>query len=233
MDNEKNEGKELNIAPVYEAFLDQEDKKPKKVGSGIVIGKYKAFYLLVFILPYLLLIYNNFWVNVFLATYAFVITLISIIIIEEFKKEMIYKINPFDFVWHQFTFFVNFILHSSFIFYTLFLINNNFFKGNLLADSNIIDFLYFSVVTITTVGYGDIFPNSIFVKLTVIYELGFGLWFLVTVLPTAISLQTERLFQLSTANEKLNNEIENAIKDKRWKVVVPFGTQKKEDESKN
>ena len=232
MNDKNNKDVPPNLDSVYRAFLDQEDKRPPKVGSGIITGKYKVFYLLIFILPYILLLFNNFWLNILMVVYALVVTVFSIIIIDEFKKEMIYKINPFDFVWHQFTIFINFIIHSSFIYYIQFLINNDFFKGNVTSSSNILDFLYFSVVTITTLGYGDIYPNSMLVKLTVIYELGFGLWFLVTVLPTAISLQTERLFQLSTAKKKLNDEIEKGLKEKRWEVVVPFDDSQKNNEKK-
>jgi len=40
--------------------------------------------------------------------------------------------------------------------------------------SSIIDALYFSVVTITTVGYGDILPQTHLAKLVCIYELAVG-----------------------------------------------------------
>lgn len=39
---------------------------------------------------------------------------------------------------------------------------------------NLFDFIYFSVVTITTLGYGDIIPNSSLVKLFIMTESIFG-----------------------------------------------------------
>ncbi len=46
------------------------------------------------------------------------------------------------------------------------------FKENMhiKQDHNIFDFMYFSVVTITTLGYGDILPNSRLVRLFVMIE---------------------------------------------------------------
>lgn len=40
---------------------------------------------------------------------------------------------------------------------------------------NILDFLYFSLITVTTVGYGDIVPSHTFVRLLVLLQVLFGL----------------------------------------------------------
>ena len=48
-------------------------------------------------------------------------------------------------------------------------------RGNMFFSS--IDFLYFSAVTITTLGYGDILPNSNIVRLLVMMEALFGVFF--------------------------------------------------------
>jgi voltage-gated potassium channel len=39
----------------------------------------------------------------------------------------------------------------------------------------LLDFLYFSAITITTVGFGDIVPNSQFVRFVVIVETLLGI----------------------------------------------------------
>ncbi|MBZ6459142.1 potassium channel family protein [Pseudomonas fluorescens group sp.] len=50
------------------------------------------------------------------------------------------------------------------------------------------DAIYFSFVTITTVGYGDIYPVTMPAKIMVVLEVLLGLLFLVIMLATAISI---------------------------------------------
>ena len=47
---------------------------------------------------------------------------------------------------------------------------NNHIKKEIKLDKNIgiIDFIYFSSITTTTIGYGDIIPNSTFVRIIII-----------------------------------------------------------------
>ena len=65
------------------------------------------------------------------------------------------------------------------IIYRILAKNNNHFKG-LTADSPLLDFLYYSITTQTTVGYGDITPISrvskilAMLQMSIIY-LGIGL----------------------------------------------------------
>lgn len=54
------------------------------------------------------------------------------------------------------------------------------------------DAIYFSLVTITTLGYGDILPMNIYAKLLVMFELVIGMWFLITTIPIAISVQKDK-----------------------------------------
>ena len=49
------------------------------------------------------------------------------------------------------------------------------FDPNLAHAPSILDFLYFSVITVTTVGYGDILPAHTFVRLLVLFQVLFGL----------------------------------------------------------
>ena len=70
----------------------------------------------------------------------------------------------------------NMLQHSiNFIDYDYNMINDNF---NLIETNGIryplIDFLYYSAVTITTTGYGDILPNSTIIRTLVMFETFFG-----------------------------------------------------------
>ncbi len=49
------------------------------------------------------------------------------------------------------------------------------------------DFFYFSTVTQTTVGYGDMLPNRTAVRITVIFQVLFGILFLVVVINLSVS----------------------------------------------
>jgi len=40
---------------------------------------------------------------------------------------------------------------------------------------SVVDFIYFSFVTVTTLGYGDIVPNSTLIRLVVVGQIVFGL----------------------------------------------------------
>jgi len=50
-----------------------------------------------------------------------------------------------------------------------------------------LDFLYFSTITISTVGYGDILPNSTIVRVVVIFEILLGQFLLVFFLSMTLS----------------------------------------------
>src|SRR5258707_2187341 len=49
------------------------------------------------------------------------------------------------------------------------------------------DFFYFSTVTQTTVGYGNMLPNRTAVRITVIFQVLFGILFLVVVINLSVS----------------------------------------------
>ncbi len=47
--------------------------------------------------------------------------------------------------------------------------------SDITGKASIIDFIYFSFVTVTTVGYGDIVPRHTFVRLLVLMQVFFGI----------------------------------------------------------
>jgi len=163
------------LDPVHKAFFDQELNKSPKMGTGYIAGKWKFIIaMLVLILPYLLLLIDSLLVQKILFTYSLFLSIYYVIVVKA-NKELIFNINPFDYVWFQFTNFIGFVINISFTYYTLFFIQPDSFRGLISNQTTFIDFIYYSMVTITTLGYGDIVPNSLLTKILVIYELGFGL----------------------------------------------------------
>ena len=69
----------------------------------------------------------------------------------------------------------------------------NLFQGGAFAVTNptsfkYFDFLYFSLITITTVGYGDITPSHMVSKAVVMTEIMFGATFVILLFTMLISL---------------------------------------------
>ena len=47
--------------------------------------------------------------------------------------------------------------------------------SDISESASIIDFIYFSFVTVTTVGYGDIVPRHTFVRVLVLFQVLFAI----------------------------------------------------------
>lgn len=92
------------------------------------------------------------------------------------------------------------------IFGLLIYISDIFIKVNLynINDMSIFDAIYFSIITITTVGYGDIHPIHWYSKLVIIAEITIGVWFLITLIPIMISLKKENAMHLSNIEYKID-----------------------------
>ena len=63
------------------------------------------------------------------------------------------------------------------IYYLMYISHQGCFSlpSDIAGKASIIEFIYFSFVTVTTVGYGDIVPNHTFVRLIVLIQVLFGL----------------------------------------------------------
>ena len=214
---------EIKNDDILEAFFAQSG--PEKVGKGYIEGKWKSIFLLALLLPYLLLLFNSTTLNWVLLAYGVLVIIITVLFISVFKEAMMHEINPFDFVFFQFSIFGLAVLQFSFLFYIFYLNDTSNYRGN-IEELNIIDFIYYSVVTVSTLGYGDIVPISKAVKLTVVAELIYGMWFLVTIIPIAVSLQAERMAHLALKRTELNNKIKQGIKDGTLKFEGSFETKK-------
>jgi hypothetical protein len=73
------------------------------------------------------------------------------------------------------------------IHYKLFRLNCDAYHVENLTDYPYIDFLYFSVVTVTTLGYGDISPASVIPKLLSIVQVITGWIYIVFIIAFTIS----------------------------------------------
>jgi len=56
---------------------------------------------------------------------------------------------------------------------------NELIVFNIKSNMDIVDYWYFSVATITTLGYGDLYPETVIGKVAVITQALFGIWLLV------------------------------------------------------
>ncbi len=69
-------------------------------------------------------------------------------------------------------------LAMSGVYYNVFSLQLECFSmpGDISTSPSIVDFIYFSFVTVTTVGYGDITPLHTFVRVLVLFQVLFGLY---------------------------------------------------------
>jgi voltage-gated potassium channel Kch len=74
------------------------------------------------------------------------------------------------------------------------------------AEANAVDYLYFSLVTITTVGYGDLTPASDVGRITAVFEAVLGQLYLITV----VALVVQNLGQQSRIGMRMQEELEEA-----------------------
>lgn len=77
-------------------------------------------------------------------------------------------------------------------------ISNCAFNISNNCNNIFVDFFYFNIVTIATVGYGDISPKSVLAKIICSFEIVFG----VVVLATVLSLIVGRVQSLATLKEE-------------------------------
>lgn len=159
------------------------------------------FILLVFV-PFLtqgLLFFNIPYLDIGLFIYSLVLLLLYIRLIAGFKEFMAYESNPFDFVKVQFIIFLNIIVYFGLIYYFLYKMDPKSFSMPLDA----FDSVYFSLVTVSTLGYGEIHPLSKYARAIAMAELLVGMWFFITVVPVAVADQAERLRIFRTGRKKM------------------------------
>jgi voltage-gated potassium channel Kch len=128
------------------------------------------------------------WIS-FLLYIAFLIVL-YITFIARFNYSRIFVLDPFRLVRIQlFTFAMATICFGA-LAYCIWVIDRSSYVGNVRSY---LDMIYYSFVTVTTVGYGDITPVTLPARLLAVAEILFGLWFVVSIIPVAVAQQTERI----------------------------------------
>ena len=224
--NSKDTFSELD--PVHKAFFEQDPSED--FGHDWITNYWGAFLMILPLSFYLLLLIDNVIINWICLVYSIGIILLYVVTIYGIKKEMIYILNPFDFVAMQFINFIGFVFHYGFLFYVIYLID----KSQFIVTSipNFFNFIYASVASVATIGFLDIFPNSMLTKGLTILELFISFWFLITMIPVALGLQTERIRQFTLARNKFHNELDKAEKEGRWKDITDKVITKK-DKNKN
>jgi len=87
------------------------------------------------------------------------------------------------------------IYFFSYLFLFIFTIDDSSFQGirTFSRIGQLWDFIYFSFITITTVGYGDIYPVSFIARSFVIIENIMGIFFIVFLFTIFISFHTQGL----------------------------------------
>jgi Ion channel len=142
-----------------------------------------------------------------LCIYSIAFVIVSGFLISAFKEHMSHISNPFDFVRFELLNLLNAVVFFGIAYFYLSRADGGHFNQSIGA----FDAVYFSFVTIATVGYGDIHPLSSLAKSMVISEIIFGLWFFVTVIPVAVADQAERIRQIRVSREKLAESLRKSL----------------------
>ena len=66
------------------------------------------------------------------------------------------------------------------------------FGADVAPSASVLDFVYFSFVTVTTLGYGDIVPNHTFVRMLVVIQILFGVMLILRAAPHPASIEAAR-----------------------------------------
>ncbi len=206
--------------PEYlKAFFDQATP-PNGQGNDYFELNWSILLMFVPYLVYFLSFYENKYIFWGLHVYSLIMIVLYSMLISKFKEKMAYISNPFDFVKFELINFINVIVFFGFSFFFISMVVGGQFNKEGIS---LFDFIYYSFVTVATLGYGDIHPVGWYGKLLAITELCFGIWFVITVLPVAVADQAERLRDFRMKKQKLDYELKKAIESgeiKREKLDV-------------
>ena len=207
-------GKKFDFLELFEAYS-------KLYSSPIGLGQqawnikwgYLSFFL--YFLPFLISNYtNSFEANLVLLIYSCIMCSAGILFIIKSEKEDLQEIKITNYIFSQFFHFLLAILFFGFIYFYIWKINPSYFNTPNI-DITYFDMVYFSFVTVATLGYGEIYPIHISGKLVVIYELIFGFWFVVNVISISISFKGEYIKHQRIVIKKWQNTVIKLVNDEK------------------
>ena len=180
---------------------------PEGHGNAHLEWNWSAILLFIPFLPYTLALwFKNTYIYYGCHVFAVIMILVLIRLISVFKREMWSVSNPFDFVIVELINFLQLTIHFGMVFYFL----GKAYPTSFDSHLSVVDSVYFSVATIVTLGYGDICPSSSYAKILSIAEVLSGVWFIATVLPTAIADQAERMRHYRKTQQNAISAMEEA-----------------------
>jgi hypothetical protein len=144
--------------------------------------------------------------------------ILHLIFVSRLKQGMANILNPVSFVKIVMVNFVLIVIYFGMGFAFIQKIDPTQFKVE-SSDPLFINMIYYSFVTIATVGYGDIVPTSWVSKLFAVCEILVGIWFLVMMIPVAVADQVERIRHYRETKIDLMEELERGIKEGRLQRV--------------
>lgn len=200
---------------ILRAFIESASP-PQGQGNAYFKADWKIALTAVLFLPYLAALLDApmaYWV---LAGYSIALVGLFAVAIFGFKEHMAYESNPFDFVKVE----LLLLFFAVVSFGCGYVCLSNASASSFNRPLGWFDGLYFSVVTVATVGYGDITPVSRIAKVAVVAEISFGLWFFVTVVPVAVADQAERIRHFRAGREKLAKALKASFEQGGLNAIV-------------
>lgn len=191
---------------MIKAFIDQASP-PLGQGNARFTLNWTILLMFVPYLAYLLVLLPVPYLNWGLLAYSLALVLFYCFLMSAFKEQMAYVSNPFDFVKVELINLFNVVVFFGLGYFFLSKAGDGHFNQTI----QVFDGVYFSFVTIATLGYGDIHPVSVAAKAMVILEISVGLWFFVTVIPVAVADQAERLRHFRMHRQKFAEELRKSF----------------------
>lgn len=215
------EARKIKIKEVKKT-LEGSRKKQKEIFEKIKKSKKNLLYfhikLLFLYVPYLFLIFESRNIGFFLLIYSVFHIGVHLHLIHKKHKAARGKIEAYAVTESMIYSFIQVVIIFGIFIYiseTFVILDQLLYKAEELPLS-LFDFIYFSIITISTVGYGDISPIHWFSKSITILEIAIGVWFLIILIPTMISLKKEGIILFNNLDieiEGLENDMEELDKE--------------------